>query len=186
MLVTLCVWHDYAWLHVCITAWELVSVCEQTWAPKVYPGLPLSSLIIAEGDDGDVVAMPNSMLLCQLKSARPPRLNSATVVWPCAYLSLCLGLCSQFMASHFHALPCLQVKLHITSYKSYSAHQKLKKCYNIKSRSKLVVKERASTIKIVFIIWITQVYGDMSYRLHHIKLTRVGDVILNELLVSVL
>lgn len=47
---------------------------------QVHPSLPLSSLIIAEGDDDDVATVPNSMLLCQLKSARPPHLNSATAV----------------------------------------------------------------------------------------------------------
>lgn len=146
---------------------------------QVRPDLPLSSLIIAEGDDDDVAMVPNSRLLCQLESARPPHLNSAAVVWPCAYLAVYLGICLQFvwticgfsfpyanMFTREAAYYIMQVLFHIKHFTE---------CHSIKSSSNLMLKESASTLNPNLV---TQVYL--------IKLTHVGDVILPELLVSVL
>lgn len=54
----------------------------------------LSLLIIAKGDD-DVVVVPNCALLCQLKSARPPRTH--LVIHVC----VCVSVCFLFMNTVF-------------------------------------------------------------------------------------
>lgn len=67
----------YTGLHVCV------------WSTFL-----LSLLIIAKGDD-DVVAVPNCALLCQLKSARPPRTH--LVIHVC----VCVSVCFLFMSTVF-------------------------------------------------------------------------------------
>lgn len=55
---------------------------------RVWSTFLLSLLIITKGDDDDVAVVPNSTVLCQLKSARPPRLQSAIVVY--VWMRFCL------------------------------------------------------------------------------------------------
>lgn len=51
-----------------------IHVCLRVWSTFL-----LSLLIIAKGGDDDVAVVPHSTPLCQLKSARCPRLHSAIV-----------------------------------------------------------------------------------------------------------
>lgn len=59
----------------------------------------LSLLIIAKGDDDDVAVMPNSTLLCQLKSARSPCLHSSIFVYVCVSLFTFFVLTIDFFES---------------------------------------------------------------------------------------